>query len=223
MCCPRPGQWCPGAIAAECEVRLRYTRQHKEASRSRLLKQGGGHAKQHGFTGSGVDALAAAAGLTAGSLYKHFGGKSQLFAAIVRSELERSAVTFGDTTSLDRAKLARALDRYLSMVHVDHPEQGCMLPVLTAEVARADDTVRAEFETGVNGIHAALEQVTGSRDEAWALLAQIVGAVMLARAMPDEQTRRRLLDAARRSCRSLLGQPADGCGAGSHPSPEAQT
>jgi TetR/AcrR family transcriptional repressor of nem operon len=201
---------------------LRYTRQHKEASRSRLLKQGGGHAKKHGFSGSGVDALAAAAGLTTGSLYKHFGGKSQLFAAIVRSELERSAVTFGDATTLDRAKLARALDRYLSMAHVEHPEQGCMLPVLTAEVARAGDAVRVEFEAGVNRIHAVLEQITGSRDRAWALLAQIVGAVMLARAMPDEQARRRVLEAARHSCHATLVQSGDGSVTGTPPPPEAQ-
>jgi len=200
----RPGQCRPADEAGNYEVGLRYTRQHKQTSRSRLLEQGGGHAKRHGFAGSGVDALAAAAGLTTGSLYKHFGGKSELFAAIVRSELERSAEAFGDPASLDRTSLARALDRYLSLAHVDHPERGCVLPALTAEVARADAKVRAEFEAGVSAIHAVLGQATGSQDEAWVLLAQVVGAVMLSRAMQDDQVRRRVLAAARLGCHSML-------------------
>jgi AcrR family transcriptional regulator len=184
---------------------LRYTREQTASTRSRLLAQGGAHAKKHGFAGSGVDALAAAAGLTTGSLYKHFDGKSGLFAAIVHSELERSAAAFGDVGAMDRAQLARAIDRYLSTAHVDHPERGCMLPALTAEVARADATVRAEYGAGVTRLHAGLAQIVGSADDAWAMLAQIVGAVMLARALPDAEAGRGLLDAVRRHCRSLLG------------------
>ena len=171
----------------------------------RLLAQGGAHAKKHGFADSGVDALAGAAGLTTGSLYKHFGGKSELFSAIVQSELERSVAAFGDVSVMDRAQLARALDRYLSAAHVEHPEHGCMLPALTAEVARADESVRAQYQAGVTSLHAGLARIVGSADDAWALLAQIVGAVMFARALPDAEAGRGLLDAVRRNCRSMLG------------------
>ncbi len=189
------------------EVLLRYPQQHTESARRRLVEQGGSHAKRHGFAGSGMDALAAAAGVTTGSLYKHFEGKADLFAAIVQNELERSAAAFGTLAAQDRAAFVRALERYLSPAHVDHPERGCVLPALAPEVARADDAVRARFESGVGEIHAILERLTGSGEAAWALLAQIVGAVMLARALPDDQARRQLLASVRRRCLSTLASP----------------
>jgi len=183
---------------------LRYPKHHKEEARQNLLERGGRHAKRHGFAGSGVDALAAAAGVTTGSLYKHFGGKSDLFAAIVRNELEQAARMFDAIAVEDREALIRLLRGYLSTAHVDHPERGCVLPTLTSEVARADESVRATFESGVDEIHSMLERATGSGDRAWALLAQMVGAVMLARAMSGDEARRRLLTSVQRNCVSLL-------------------
>jgi hypothetical protein len=59
-------------------------------------------------------------------------------------------------------------------------------------------------------IHAIVaDRFMGSSDTAWALIAQTVGAVMLARAMPDERVRRELLGAMERTSVALLGKPAD--------------
>lgn len=185
---------------------MRYTRQHTADARHRLLEQGGRHAKKHGFAASGMDALAAAAGVTTGSLYRHFDGKSDLFAAIVENELARSAGAYRALSVEDRDAVTRALGDYLSASHVRHPERGCLLPSLTAEVARADDSVRTVFERGVADIHAVLEKSAGSSDKAWALLAQIVGAVMLARAMNGDAARNRVLSAVQRNSLSMLSR-----------------
>jgi AcrR family transcriptional regulator len=184
---------------------MRYPREHKQRARRSLLEHGGSHAKKHGFAASGMDAIAAAAGVTTGSLYKHFDGKSELFAAVVREELERMAATYGATPADDPQQVARSVKSYLSMQHVNHPEQGCVLPSLTPEVSRADAKVREAFQSGLLEIHDNLERLTGSRDSAWALIAQNVGAVMLARAMTDEKVQRELLAAARREAQVLLG------------------
>ena len=71
---------------------MRYAKDHKDASRQRLIELGGSHAKKHGFNESGVASLAASAGVTTGALYKHFDGKAELFAALIAAELiyERS-------------------------------------------------------------------------------------------------------------------------------------
>ena len=189
---------------------MRYPREHKEQARKRLLEGGGRHAKKHGFDGSGMDALAAAAGVTTGSLYKHFEGKSDLFAALIRSELQRTAQRFSAIATGDRGGAAKALASYLSLNHVKHPEAGCALPSLTPEIARADESAQDAFQSGVLGIHAIVaDRFTGSGDSAWALIAQSVGAVMLARAMRDERVRRELLGAAARNGAALLGKPAD--------------
>ncbi|HET9694355.1 MAG TPA: TetR/AcrR family transcriptional regulator [Steroidobacteraceae bacterium] len=200
---------------------MRYPKNHKIEARRRLLELGGRHAKKHGFAGSGMDALASAAGVTTGSLYKHFDGKQEYFAAVVEAELHRTAERFRAIAPGDAPAAAKAIAGYLSLQHVDAPEHGCALPSLTPEVARADESIRRAYETGVREIHAVLAHLTGSRDAAWALTAQAVGAVMLARAMRDEGTRRDLLAAARRQAQALLDAASDAKNERGHTRPEA--
>jgi TetR/AcrR family transcriptional regulator, transcriptional repressor for nem operon len=186
---------------------MRYSKEHKDEARQRLLDSSARHIKQQGFAASGVDALASAAGVTSGSLYKHFDGKSDLFASVIRAELQRTAQRFADIHPGDAdadARAQKAMMAYLSLQHLRHPELGCPLPTLAAEVARADDSVRAAFDDGLRDIHAGLERIAGSSARAWALIAQSVGAVMLARAALDPTLSRDVLDAARAEARTLL-------------------
>ena len=183
---------------------MRYPKEHKERTRQRLIAAGGGHAKRHGFAGSGMDAMAAAANVTTGSLYRHFDGKAELLACVVQGELQHTAERFAAIDPGDRMAALRALRAYVSKQHVDHPEQGCPLPSLTAEVARADDRVRTAFQSGLQELHATLERLTGSGERAWALIAQSVGAVMIARAMLDGRLREEVLSAARQEGQALL-------------------
>ncbi|RZU02247.1 TetR family transcriptional regulator [Rivibacter subsaxonicus] len=180
---------------------MRYPKHHKDAARQRLVEQTGSHAKQHGFAESGVAALAAAAGLTTGALYKHFDGKAELFAALVQAELARTAQMLAAIDSDEGT--ARMLAGYLSPAHVRHPERGCALPALTPEIARADDAARQAYQAGLLEVHAELQRLSGGdADSAWVLLAQLVGAVMLARALPEPALQKKVLDAARGSCAS---------------------
>jgi AcrR family transcriptional regulator len=183
---------------------MRYSKEHKDMARQRLLENSTRHVKQHGFAASGVDALASAAGVTTGSLYKHFHGKVDLFAALIRSDLQRTADRFANLPPGETAAAEKAVAAYLSPQHVQHPERGCPLPALTAEVARAGDSVRSAFEDGLRQVHRQLEPITGSSNEAWALIAQCVGAVMLARAALDPELQRELLESAKSQTRALL-------------------
>ena len=182
---------------------MRYSADHKAATRSRLLQQAGALAKREGFANTGVDALATAAGLTAGGFYAHFGSKAELLEALIEQELEASLAMFDQA-----AGLAPLVAGYLSLAHVEHPEAGCCLPALSAEVARAEEPVRAAFERSLGKLHALLVERLGDADRAWALLAQTVGAVMLARALPTRAARKRLLDGVRRQILSAAGPDA---------------
>jgi len=189
---------------------MRYSKEHTDAARQRLLDAGACHVKQHGFAASGVDALAAAAGVTSGSFYRHFAGKSDLFAGVIRTELQRTAERFASIRAGDDHAVAKAMAAYLGPHHLRHPERGCPLPALTAEVARADDIVRTAFDDGLREVHAALEPIAGSGARAWALIAHSVGAVMLARAALDPELQRELLAAARVETLALLADaPVD--------------
>jgi AcrR family transcriptional regulator len=182
---------------------MRYPKDHKNTSRRRLVERGGSHAKQHGFNESGMAALAASAGVTTGALYKHFNGKADLFAALIAAELERTAQLY-DAVDTDNGSAAKSLAGYLSLQHVRHPEHGCPLPSLTPEIARADEATKAAFQCGLLEIQAKLQRLTATAEDAWTLLAQNVGAVMLARALPDERIQREILAAARKVGEKLI-------------------
>jgi AcrR family transcriptional regulator len=182
---------------------VRYPKEHKEQARQRLVAGGARLAKKRGFAAAGVDDLAAAAGVTSGAVYKHFGGKSELLAAIIKAELARSAALFAAVQGGDSEHLDKALTRYLSREHVEHPEHGCALPSLTADVARSGPEVRQAFDDGLIALHAALTPHVRSADAAWSLIAQAVGAVTLARAMQDVAGQRKLLSAVKHVARTL--------------------
>jgi TetR/AcrR family transcriptional regulator, transcriptional repressor for nem operon len=184
---------------------MRYNTEYKEQARAKLVEAGGRHAKQHGFISSGMAGLAAAAGVTTGSLYKHFNGKSDLFVAMITAELKRTADLYSAVDPADPVQVSRALAGYLSMSHVQHPGAGCPLPSLTAEIGRAEDAVKVAFEKGIQTIHANVAVLTGDSDAAWAIMAQNVGAVMLARAMHSETLQRELLNAVHGVGEHLIG------------------
>ncbi len=183
---------------------MRYTNEYKEQARAKLLEAGGRHAKRNGFISSGMADLAAAAGVTTGSLYKHFSGKSDLFVAMITAELKRTADLYSAVDPADSVQVARVLGGYLSMSHVQQPGAGCPLPSLTPEIGRADEVVKEAFEKGVQTIHANVTALTGDSDTAWAVMAQNVGAVMLARAMHSEALQRELLNAVLHAGEQLL-------------------
>lgn len=127
-----------------------------------------------------------------------------MFASLISAELKRTALMYEAIDPSDRKGAVKSMTSYLSLKHVQHPERGCPLPSLTSEVARADQSVRDAFQEGMQEIHANVKKFTGSADDAWTLIAQNVGAVMIARALPDEKLQRELLAALRRSAERLL-------------------
>lgn len=169
-----------------------------------MLSESGRHAKQHGFAAAGVDALAGAAGLTTGSLYKHFDNKSALFAALIDTEIDRTVRRFAALKPGDNSAMLKALSSYLSMQHVRSPENGCPLPALTADVGRASEEVREAFEASLLKFKEVLTELTGSDATAWTLIAQNVGAVMIARALLHDASKREIIDAVRGAGAKLL-------------------
>ncbi|MFZ5956662.1 TetR/AcrR family transcriptional regulator [Pseudomonas sp. QL9] len=177
---------------------MRYSATHKEETRQRLLDSSAAIAKQGGFANAGVDGLMKAVGLSGGAFYNHFSSKDELFAAIVQRELMRSVERLADQRKpFDRERLMRGLTRYLSLVHVQEPAGGCAIPALGAEIARADLSVRQSAEEALLELQRAWAEVTGSEEDAWALLAQCVGALVLARMMASEDSQRAIIESSR--------------------------
>lgn len=185
---------------------MRYNSEYKEQAREKLLTASGRYAKENGFISSGMVDLSSAAGVTTGSLYKHFNGKSDLFVSIIQAELKRTADMYGAVDASDPIQISRSLMGYLSLSHVNNPGEGCPLPSLTPEIGRSSDEIKQVFEEGLQAIHANVQALTGDSNAAWALMAQNVGAVMLARAMKSDALKKEVLKAVRQSGAHILAE-----------------
>ena len=175
---------------------MRYQDGYKDEKRKALLKSAGAAAKRKGFAATGIDTFAAAAGVTSGALYAHFGSKGGLLDALIVSEMERSRARWARRPELDADTwMSEQVARYLTPAHVESPEGGCMLPTLAADIARAPDETRKLFE---NQLHLAQSEIAarlGGSDAAWQFLARIVGAMVLARAAIDPELQAEILKA----------------------------
>ncbi|MGQ7958345.1 TetR/AcrR family transcriptional regulator [Pseudomonas sp. SP16.1] len=175
---------------------MRYSAEHKAETREKLLASSGAIAKQGGFATTGVDALMKAIGLSGAAFYSHFDSKDALFAALLERELSNSLTRLGaGAGDGGRDKLKRCLAAYLSLAHVEQPQQGCALPALGAEIARADLAVRQRVEDSVVQLQQAWAEILGDPQLAWAILAQCLGAVLLARMLAGGEARQQVLDA----------------------------
>jgi hypothetical protein len=94
------------------------------------------------------------------------------------------------------------------LAHLHNPEGCCAIPELGAEFARADIQVREEAEHWLCALQQAWAQVLGDGNQAWALIAQCVGALVVARMLVTEDTQRNVLEASRAMLHSALAQGA---------------
>lgn len=181
---------------------MRYSPNHKEETRARLLASSKAIAKKGGFESSGIDALMSAIGLTGGAFYNHFPSKQALFEELIQEELDSSAQMLAGDEHSDPDHVAKQLRGYLSSFHAANPDSGCALPTLGPEIARSSPKVRKAAEKSLKHTHARWNHRIDDPDGAWALIAQCVGAIVLARSVESEKTRKEILAA----CRKHIGR-----------------
>jgi TetR/AcrR family transcriptional regulator, transcriptional repressor for nem operon len=181
---------------------MRVTKEKAAENRERILRAAAVLFREKGFEGVGVDALAAAACLSHGGVYSHFGSKETLAAEAVACALDQSIPRWSGQAD-GEASLAAMVERYLSRAHRDNPADGCAIAALGAEGARQGETVRAAFSGGVRRMLDALTRAVPGGDAAarenaaTAVLATMVGALILSRAVDDPALSDRILRAAR--------------------------
>src|SRR5215218_1121954 len=117
------------------EHMVRYTKEHKQETRQRILATAGRRLKRHGIDGSGVAALMADAGLTNGAFYAHFASKDDLVATAVADQLREQRDSYRSAAP-GRAGVEQLVRAYLSVKHRDDPEHGCPSAALLDELGR---------------------------------------------------------------------------------------
>lgn len=177
----------PTDVYRDLKHSMRYPSGQKERTRERVLDKSAALSKQKGFAAVSVDDLMKAAGLTGGAFYAHFKSKNALFAELIQRELGHSTELLSPRAGqTEKEWLTQLLDRYLSSTHVHNLTSGCAIPALGAEIGRSDAKVRRTFEASLSQLQERWAERLGDPELAWATICQLVGAIVVARAMESK-------------------------------------
>src|SRR4030095_4334239 len=144
--------------------------------------------------------------LTHGGFYRHFDSKERLFAEAFELSLQEVAdrVTSAVRGAAPGGELKALIDAYLDIRHCDDVAGGCPVAALASEVARRPRGVRGPFLQAIRAHISRIAQYVPAKNEeerrgkTIALFTGMAGTLAVARAVTDEQDRRRILDGARR-------------------------
>src|SRR4051812_8234098 len=169
---------------------MRYGKDHKQATRQRIVEAAGRRFKQDGIDGAGVATVMSDAGLTNGAFYGHFDSKEDLVATVLADQLRAQRQSF-DAEPADRAGLEAFIRSYLSPQHRDQSADGCPSAALLDEIARRPAATRQVFTdeliATMDDIASRLDRtdVNAGRTDALTLFGLMLGTLQLARALTD--------------------------------------
>jgi AcrR family transcriptional regulator len=192
---------------------MRYSTDHKQATRQRILQAAGRHFKQDGIDGTGVAAVMSDANLTNGAFYAHFASKEDLLANVLADQLRTQRQSF-HAQPPNRGGLEAFIRSYLSPQHRDQYADGCPSAALLDEITRrpaATKQVYTDKRIGViddiasrlNPTHAEAAQTN-----ALTLFGLMLGTLQLARALTNRDLSDQLLPRSVETAIKLLNDRA---------------
>jgi TetR/AcrR family transcriptional repressor of nem operon len=195
---------------------MRYKAEHKDETRTKVLRAAATAMRVHGPDGVGVADIMRSAGLTHGGFYAHFRNKDDLVAQAVTQMFTDAGRRWDRATAglPPQQALSTYIDAYLATAHRDDVSRGCPLTCVAMDLSRQTGAARAAFDEGVAGLLARLTgwlpPEAGTKNLAASLITEMVGAVTLSRAVSDPALSNRILHNARTSVRARAGLPASG-------------
>lgn len=167
---------------------MKITKAQSLENRARIVETASALFRERGYDGVSVADLMVAAGFTHGGFYKHFGSKSDLMVEATAHGLAAKMCEY------QRLDMAGFVNRYVSRMHRDDRAAGCVMAALGSDAARQSATVKAAFEAGLLQVMAAVERGAmaagadqqAARESAISLFSQMLGALVLSRACPDD-------------------------------------
>lgn len=166
----------------------------KELSHDRILEAASRAIRRQGFDGVSVADVMKEAGLTHGGFYAHFGTREDMVAEAIEYGARQSA------ESLDRGVAARCrrgatpfralVEAYLSELHIESKEGGCVVAALGSEMSRQTTKVQEASTARIMGLVRRVEATLAPsvpKERAMAIAGTMVGALQMARALGGRQ------------------------------------
>ena len=184
---------------------MRYKPEHKVEIHQRIVRDASRRVRAEGLTGAAVSAVMQDTGLTHGGFYNHFGNKEELLMESLSEAFREIADSLAHAGGKSKAGTEwKAIVRaYLSPEHCDHAECGCPLAALAPELARADKTTKAQIFGELTKYKSRIlpfmpGRRAADKERAFIVIySTMLGAVAIARILPDATARARVLASAR--------------------------
>ena len=195
---------------------MRYSREHKLETHTRIVKKASVRLREKGAHGIGVADLMKDAGLTHGGFYAHFDSREALVIEAFAYAMDRSTERWrklAETIPPDK-RMAAIVETYLTPLHRDDPGHGCAVTALGAEIARESPKTRKAFAAKLEQMVDMLaEQIPdvprkASRKQALATLSTMVGALVLSRIAGSGELSDDILGAGRDAALGRTAAPA---------------
>ncbi|HKE22604.1 MAG TPA: TetR/AcrR family transcriptional regulator [Bryobacteraceae bacterium] len=184
---------------------MRYGPEHKLEIHRKIVKDASRRVRAEGLSGTAVSAVMNDAGLTHGGFYKHFGSKDDLLLESLREGFREIEDTLAHAAEqLPPGEAWKAIVKtYLSLDLCEHPERGCPLAALAPDLARADQSLKPQIVAElVNYKSRMVPFMPGRRPMEkerafFAIFSTMIGAIEIARLLPDPAIREKVLGSAR--------------------------
>ncbi|HET9281088.1 MAG TPA: TetR/AcrR family transcriptional regulator [Candidatus Angelobacter sp.] len=184
---------------------MRYAPEHKARTHKRIVRNASRQLRAKGLNGSAVNTLMKAAGLTHGGFYRHFGSRDDLVAEAIEESLQelRDRLIAAAKDAKPGEGWKAMVRSYLSLERCDHLDDGCPIAALAPDIARARPAVKRRGSAAILKFRQEILPFMPGKDAEekatnfLAILSSMVGAIALARIMPDQDVRQRILDRVR--------------------------
>lgn len=151
--------------------------------------------RERGVAAVGLAELTKAAGFTQGGFYNHFKSKDALVSAVMEKALEDGAAFLVDGIQASKAKASDPMkdymNWYLSADHLANIEAGCPMTAFAGDVRRLGKEARQSYARGLAWNFDQMvsvidgENTQEKRKKAIALFSQMVGSLLLSRAVVE--------------------------------------
>ena len=182
-----------------------YQPEHKAETHQKIVKDASRRVRAEGMTGAAVSAVMRDAGLTHGGFYKHFESKDALLMESLSAAFQEIADRLAEAAEQSKPGTAwkAIVNTYLSLEYCDHIEDGCPLPALAPELARADKAMKPQIFEELKKYRSRMLPFMPGRRSAdkerafFAIFSTMVGAIEIARMLPESVMREKVLASAR--------------------------
>ena len=191
---------------------MRYPAEHKDETRAHILAEAAKQIRSHGPDGIGVAEIMKRAGLTHGGFYAHFKSKDALVAAAIEKMFDGAKLRWETETAGKSAAVGvhKYIEFYLSEDHRDARASGCPIAALASDMPRLAAASKKAYAAGTRRLTerlaAKLVELGHADSEVLAasVLAELVGALALARVEPDAKRSLAILAASKRALAARL-------------------